>query len=66
MSSANQATKDGAISIATPLHCTADFCLIPIGTPTASVSKEIAEVQRLMKQSGLNYTMHSAGTTIGT
>lgn len=43
-----------------------DFCLVPIGTPTASVSKEVAEVQRLLKKSGIKYSMHSAGTTIGT
>ncbi|KAF2264222.1 hypothetical protein CC78DRAFT_544375 [Lojkania enalia] len=48
----------------TPESCTADFCLIPLGTPTASVSKEVAEVQRLLKKSGLNYSMHSAGTTV--
>ena len=36
-----------------------------IGTPTASVSNEVAAVQRLMKSSGLSYTMHSAGTTVG-
>jgi hypothetical protein len=59
---------DIQISIAdlkTPLHCIADFCLIPIGTPTASVSNEIAVVQTLMKESGLEYHMHSAGTTLG-
>lgn len=33
----------------------ADFCLVPIGTPTASVSKEVAAVQRLLKVSGLKY-----------
>ncbi|KAI6797476.1 hypothetical protein KC361_g3870 [Hortaea werneckii] len=48
----------------TPSSCTADFCLVPIGTPTASVSKEVAEVQRLLKKSGVKYSMHSAGTTI--
>lgn len=37
-----------------------------IGTPTASVSNEVAAVQRLMKASGLTYSMHSAGTTVGT
>ena len=42
-----------------------DFCLVPIGTPTASVSKEVAEVQRLLKKSGAKYSMHSAGTTLG-
>ena len=36
-----------------------------IGTPTASVSNEVAAVQRLMKASGLSYSMHSAGTTVG-
>ncbi|KAF2748077.1 hypothetical protein M011DRAFT_493963 [Sporormia fimetaria CBS 119925] len=50
--------------MATPPSCTADFCLIPIGTPTASLSKEVAEVQRLLKKSGLKYSMHSAGTTL--
>ncbi|MCJ1449252.1 MAG: hypothetical protein MMC23_009772 [Stictis urceolatum] len=35
-----------------------------IGTPTASVSEQIADVQRLMKASGLEYSMHSAGTTV--
>ncbi|EKD21143.1 putative cell wall biogenesis protein Ecm15 [Drepanopeziza brunnea f. sp. 'multigermtubi' MB_m1] len=52
-------------SLPTPPACVADFCLIPIGTPTASVSKEVAAVQRLMKASGLSYSMHSAGTTVG-
>jgi len=52
------------ISLNTPPKCTADFCLIPLGTPTASVSEQIAEVQRLLKKSGLKYSMHSAGTTI--
>lgn len=36
-----------------------------IGTSSPSVSKQITDVQRLMKTSGLNYTMHSAGTTVG-
>ncbi|TKA24347.1 hypothetical protein B0A50_06817 [Salinomyces thailandicus] len=48
----------------TPSSCIADFCLVPIGTPTASVSKEVASVQRLLKRSGIQYSMHSAGTTI--
>ena len=42
-----------------------DFCLVPIATPTASVSKEVASVQRLLKESGIKYSMHSAGTTLG-
>lgn len=36
-----------------------------VGTSSPSVSKQIADVQRLMKCSGLSYTMHSAGTTVG-
>ncbi|KAK4502365.1 hypothetical protein PRZ48_005790 [Zasmidium cellare] len=48
----------------TPAACTADFCLIPLGTPTASVSQEVAEVQRLLKKTGVKYSMHSAGTTL--
>ncbi|TGO84800.1 hypothetical protein BPOR_0464g00050 [Botrytis porri] len=51
-------------NLPTPPRAVADFCLIPIGTPTASVSKEVAAVQRLMKASGLSYSMHSAGTTV--
>ncbi|KEF59584.1 uncharacterized protein A1O9_04429 [Exophiala aquamarina CBS 119918] len=51
-------------TLQTPAKATADFCLIPLGTPTASVSAQIADVQRLMKKSGLKYSMHSAGTTV--
>ncbi|TVY15080.1 UPF0045 protein ECM15 [Lachnellula arida] len=52
------------VNLPTPPVCVADFCLVPIGTPTASVSNEVAAVQRLMKASGLEYSMHSAGTTV--
>ncbi|KAL2818493.1 YkoF-like protein [Aspergillus cavernicola] len=51
-------------SIPTPSHCIADFCLIPIGTSSPSVSAQIADVQRLIEKSGLQYVMHSAGTTL--
>lgn len=60
----NMAQSDPT-SLPTPSSCTADFCIIPIGTPTASVSKEVAAVQRLLKRSGVKYSMHSAGTTLG-
>jgi len=59
------ASSDDLTSLQTPPSCIADFCLIPLGTPTASVSKEVSEVQRLLKRSGLSYSMHSAGTTVG-
>ncbi|KAI9721856.1 MAG: hypothetical protein M1828_004951 [Chrysothrix sp. TS-e1954] len=48
----------------TPNNCIADFCLVPIGTASASVSAEIAEVHRLLKRTGLEFTLHSAGTTV--
>ncbi|PGH04141.1 hypothetical protein GX51_03648 [Blastomyces parvus] len=51
-------------TIPTPSHCTADFCLIPIGTSSASVSQQVADVQRLVEKSGVKYVMHSAGTTL--
>ncbi|KAI0023211.1 YkoF-like protein [Xylariomycetidae sp. FL0641] len=50
--------------VATPAKCYADFCLIPVGTGSASVAEEVAEVQRLLQASGLRCTMHSAGTTV--
>lgn len=49
----------------TPPKCIADFCLIPIGTSSASVSGEVADVQRLLGKSGLVFSMHSAGSTVG-
>jgi len=51
-------------SIPTPASCYVDFCLIPVGTGSVSVANEVAEVQKLLKASGLTYTMHSAGTTV--
>ncbi|RMZ75781.1 hypothetical protein DV738_g5303, partial [Chaetothyriales sp. CBS 135597] len=53
-----------ASNIRTPPKCTADFCLIPLGTPTASVSSEVAQVQRFLKTTGVKFSMHSAGTTL--
>lgn len=53
-------------NIPTPEAAYADFCLIPVGTGSVSVANEVAQVQRLLEASGLKYTMHSAGTTVGT
>ncbi|PSR75465.1 YkoF-like protein [Coniella lustricola] len=50
--------------VATPERCYVDFCLIPVGTASLSVANEVAAVQKLLKESGLTYTMHSAGTTV--
>jgi hypothetical protein len=60
----------------TSLHCIADFCLVPsapifssslivVGVEP-SVTKYIAEVQKVVQSSGLKSHMHSYGTTIGT
>ncbi|KAF8433163.1 UPF0045 protein ECM15-like protein [Terfezia claveryi] len=51
-------------TLTTPPKCSADVCLIPIGTGTPSIANEIAAIQRLLAASKLVYTMHSAGTTI--
>lgn len=40
-----------------------DFCVIPIGVGV-SVSGYIAEIQKILKQSGLNYRMHAYGTNV--
>jgi hypothetical protein len=59
----------------TSLHCIADFCLVPslpLFSPSLtavgvepSVTKYIAEVQKVVQSSGLKSCMHSYGTTIG-
>ena len=59
----------------TSLHCIADFCLVPspphlllsliIVGVEPSVTKYIAEVQKVVQSSGLKSHMHSYGTTIG-
>ncbi|KAI8721112.1 hypothetical protein NCS52_00557800 [Fusarium sp. LHS14.1] len=51
-------------SLSTPESCYVDFCLLPLGTGTVSVAEDIAEVQKVLKASGLKYTLHSAGTTV--
>lgn len=39
--------------------------LFQIGTGNVSVAREVAEVQKVLKASGVRHTMHSAGTTVG-
>lgn len=46
------------------LNCIADICLIPIGTPTPSVSDYIVECEKVIQGSGLKSKLHSAGTSI--
>ncbi|KAI1861086.1 hypothetical protein JX265_009705 [Neoarthrinium moseri] len=58
------AVRMGYSTVPTPERCYADFCLVPVGTANVSVAEEVAEVQKLLKDSGLAYTMHSAGTTV--
>ena len=40
-----------------------DLCVVPMGVGV-SVSKYIAEIQKILKQSGLNFKMHAYGTNI--
>ena len=41
----------------------ADFCIVPIGVGV-SVSKYVAECQKIFKEFNLNYKMHAYGTNI--
>ncbi|ROW17780.1 hypothetical protein VPNG_00884 [Cytospora leucostoma] len=50
-------------TVATPERIYADFCLVTIGAEL-SVAKYVAEVQKVIQASGLEHTMHSAGTTV--
>lgn len=58
-------TDNKASEVETPPFCTVDFCLVPIGTASPSISKEIADVQRFLRGTGIKYSMHSAGTSLG-
>ncbi len=40
-----------------------DFCVVPIGVGV-SVSKYVAECQKILEKSGLNYKMHAYGTNV--
>ncbi|KAF5128165.1 UPF0045 protein ECM15 [Metarhizium anisopliae] len=46
----------------TPPKCLADFNLVPIGTGEASIAEELAEVERLLKHTGVKHTMQTTGT----
>ncbi|RMJ25148.1 cell wall biogenesis protein [Aspergillus sp. HF37] len=50
--------------LSSPSRCIADFSLVPIGTKSNSYSQQIADVERLVQQSGLKFQMHATGTTI--
>ncbi|KAK4684472.1 hypothetical protein P7C73_g5705, partial [Tremellales sp. Uapishka_1] len=39
-------------------------CLIPMGLPTPSVGPEIAECQRILEKSGLEFKIHGYGTNV--
>lgn len=40
-----------------------DFCLVPVGIGT-SVSREVAECQKIFEQRGLSHQMHAYGTNV--
>jgi uncharacterized protein (TIGR00106 family) len=41
----------------------ADICIVPLGVGT-SVSKEVTECERILRQSGLKTQLHAYGTNI--
>ncbi|CAG8580431.1 8989_t:CDS:2 [Ambispora leptoticha] len=45
-------------------HALADFNVIPIGSGSTSISEYIAETQKVLKESGLNYKLHACGTNV--
>jgi uncharacterized protein (TIGR00106 family) len=45
------------------MKATVDLCVIPLGVGV-SVSEYVAECQRVLEASGLDYQMHSWGTNI--
>ncbi|PVH67987.1 YkoF-like protein [Cadophora sp. DSE1049] len=47
-----------------PAKCQADFCLIPVGTTSPSISTYISQVELLATQSGLKCSTHDHGTAI--
>lgn len=46
------------------LYAIADFCLIPMGLPVPSVGPQIAECQKVLEKSGLEYKLHGYGTNV--
>ncbi|ORY26259.1 YkoF-like protein [Naematelia encephala] len=46
------------------LYAVADFCLIPMGLGVPSVGPQIAECQRVLEKSGLEYKLHGYGTNL--
>ncbi len=45
------------------MYVIADFCIVPIGVGT-SVSKYVAECEKILAVAGLNYQLHGYGTNI--
>ncbi|KAL8292949.1 hypothetical protein RQP46_000643 [Phenoliferia psychrophenolica] len=57
-------TSARAASSSPKMHCVADFCLIPMGIGEVGVTKYIAEVQRTLEKTGLEYKLHGYGTGV--
>ncbi len=45
------------------MHVIVDLCVIPIGQGV-SVSKEVSEVEKIIRKSGLTHKLHGYGTNI--
>ncbi len=45
-------------------HVIADLCVTPLGTPTVSVSKEVAKVETILKRFPIKTKLHAYGTNM--
>ena len=45
------------------MHAIADVCIIPLGVG-ASVSREVTECERILRESGLKTKLHAYGTNV--
>ncbi len=45
------------------MHAIADVCIIPLGVG-ASVSREVTECERILRESGLKTRLHAYGTNV--
>ncbi len=50
-------------AIIAPMKVIIDFCLVPVGIGT-SVSREVAECQKILEERGLSHQMHAYGTNV--
>ncbi|KAH7042259.1 hypothetical protein B0J12DRAFT_674425 [Macrophomina phaseolina] len=49
---------------ALPAQCQADFCVVPVGSNSPSISSFISKIEVVLQQSTLEYEVHDSGTRI--